>query len=78
MKNTRTVEKNGRISLPDDVRELIGVFEGDEFDIVTDGVNIILVRHIKTCLACDDDTDVQRMNKTYLCGECREAIAKTL
>ena len=78
MTTVRAIDESGRISLPDNIREVLGVFEGDQFDIITEGFNIVLVRHTQACLACGDDTEVQRMNKTYLCGECRDAITKTL
>ena len=78
MDNIQAVDKQRRIKLPKDICELLGIFEGDEFDIITEGINIILVRYTKTCLACDDDTDVQRMNRAFLCGECREVISKSL
>jgi len=78
MDTIRAVDKHGRIKLPKEVCKSLGIFEGDEFDITTEGINIVLVRHTKTCLACNDDTDVQRMNRAFLCGECREVISKSL
>ena len=30
------------------------------------------------CMACDDDTNIKRVHKTYLCEECREAVGKVL
>jgi len=75
-----TIDKKGRITLPEEVRESLGVFEGDLFRIapVEPGNFIILARHTPTCFACNDDTDVQKLNRTFLCGECREAVSKTL
>ncbi|MCL2576047.1 MAG: AbrB/MazE/SpoVT family DNA-binding domain-containing protein [Defluviitaleaceae bacterium] len=74
----RAVDELGRIILPRTAREHQGIYPGDEFEIIMDGGNIILARHSPTCLACDDDTDVQKLNKTFLCAECREAVKKTL
>jgi len=73
-----TIDEQGRIRIPEEIREFLGVYTGDQFKVMADGVNIILVRHSMSCLACNDDTNVQRVNKTFLCGECREAVAKTL
>jgi len=78
MNKLRSIDKEGRISLPEEVRQSLGVFEGDEFEVIADGINIVLVRYTATCIACDDDTDVQLLNKGFFCGECRDAINKTL
>jgi len=74
----RTVDALGRIILPKTTREQLGIYEGDQFEVITQDATIILVRHAPTCLACDDDTNVERMNKTFLCEVCREAVQKTL
>jgi len=73
----KAVDGQGRITLPKALREYLGIFENDKFEFIIEGGRIILARHTPTCLACDDDTDVQRLNKTFLCGECRDAVGKT-
>ncbi|MCL2621132.1 MAG: AbrB/MazE/SpoVT family DNA-binding domain-containing protein [Defluviitaleaceae bacterium] len=75
---TRTFDDLGRIVIPKSIRKALNIHEGDQFDVIQDGDIIKLVRCVPACLACDDDTDVQRMNKTFLCGECRDAVSKTL
>jgi len=74
----RTIDDIGRIVIPQTIRENMCIISGDQFEIIEDGCNIILARYTATCLACDDDTDVQKINRTYLCVECREAVHKTL
>ena len=78
MDNIRTVDELGRIVLPKAVREFLGVLVGDQFVIASEGSRVILSRYNPTCLACDDDTDVRKINRTYLCGECRDAVRNTL
>lgn len=78
MEAIRTVDELGRVTLPKTVREYLGIFEGDKLEIIIQGGNIILARHTQSCFACDDDTNVQKVNRTYLCEECREAVSKTL
>ena len=78
MEAIRTIDELGRIALPKIVREYLGIFEGDKFEILIENGRINLARHSPSCLACNDDTDVQKLNRTYLCGECRDAIQKTL
>ena len=66
----------GRIVLPKTTREQLGIYEGDQFEVITQDATIILVRHAPTCLACNDDTNVERMNKTFLCEVCRDAVGR--
>jgi len=78
MKNITVIDEQKRIALPDELCKFLGIYTGDEFQIITDETHIILTRHTPTCLACNDDTDVHQFNKTFLCGECRDTIAQTL
>ncbi|MCL2753419.1 MAG: AbrB/MazE/SpoVT family DNA-binding domain-containing protein [Defluviitaleaceae bacterium] len=74
----RTVDELGRIVLPRATREALGIYTGDQFEVITQDTTIILVRHAPTCLACNDDTNVEKMNKTFLCEVCREALQNTI
>jgi len=73
-----TLENQARITLPKAVCEMMNLLEGDQFEVVVQGTKIMLTRNAPTCLACDDDTDVQRLNRTFLCGECRDAVGGRL
>ena len=72
----KTVCELGRIQIPLTLRQAQGIEAGDQFEFLTQGTTIMMVRHAPSCLACDDDTDVQRLHRTFLCGECREALKK--
>jgi len=74
----RTIDELNRIVLPKTVCEQLGIFKGDSFEVITQGVDILLKRYAPACLACDDDTDVQKIHRTFLCGECRDAVNSTL
>ena len=72
----RTVDELGRINLPKAALEALGIFEGDKLEVLVNENYIKLVRKTLTCCACNADNDVKKVNKTFLCGECREAIRK--
>ena len=74
----KTVCELGRIQLPLTLRQAQGIEAGDQFEFLTQGTTIMMVRHAPSCLACDDDTDVQRLHRTFLCGECREGVKKII
>jgi len=74
----RAVCELGNIQLPLTLRQAQGIVAGDKFEFITQGTMIIMVRHEPKCLACDDDTNVQKLHNTFLCEICREAIQGTL
>ena len=74
----RTTDELNRIILPKTVCEQLGILAGDKFEVTIQDGDILLKRHELACLACDDDTDVQKIHRTFLCGECRDAVIKTL
>ena len=74
----RTTDELNRIILPKTVCEQLGILAGDSFEVLTQGSDILLKRHAPLCLACNDDTDVQALHRTYLCGVCRDAVTSTL
>jgi len=74
----RTVDELGRIVLPITLRKAQGIVAGDQFEFLMQGTTILLVRCAPKCLACDDDTNVQRLHNTFLCEVCREAVQRTL
>ncbi|MCL2169500.1 MAG: AbrB/MazE/SpoVT family DNA-binding domain-containing protein [Defluviitaleaceae bacterium] len=74
----RTIDEIGRVIIPKSVRDYLGIVPGDKFEIVINNGSIVFARHESVCLACNEDTDVQRFNKTFLCGECRDALVKAM
>jgi len=76
--NKIKVDEHGNIRLPAALLEQQGIFTGDEFEIIMIDGRITLARHTSTCYACGDDCDVQKMHKTFLCGECRHVITESL
>jgi len=75
---TRAIDELGRIIIPREIREQKHIYPGDKFEFVMDGDIIMLARCVDKCMICDDDTNVKKMHKTYLCEECRAAVEKTL
>ena len=78
MVNVKSIDTLGRVVLPQAIREHFGICSGDQFKVEVEDNKIVLERYATTCLACEDNTDVQLFNKTLLCGECRDAVDTTL
>jgi len=74
----RTMDEFGRIIIPKIVRERMCLLEGDQFEIVTQGTQIIFIRHEPKCFVCEDDINVQKVGRGYLCEEHREMVEEII
>jgi len=72
------VDEEGRICLPQRLREQMGIYTGDQFEVVIIDGRITLARSNPTCFVCDDDDDVEKVHRTFLCRECRETLSEGL
>jgi len=70
----RTVDELGRITIPKTVMEYLSIDAGDKFEMVINGTQIILVRHLPKCVVCDYDDNVEKLGRAFLCEECREKL----
>ena len=72
----QTVDELGKIIIPKTVRERMSIDAGDQFEMVTQGTKIILVRHMPKCSECGYDDNVQMLGEAYYCEECRENLGQ--
>ena len=70
----RTMDELGRIVIPKTVRESLCIDAGDQFEMVINGTQIILARHMPKCAICDYDDNVEKAGRAFLCEECREKL----
>ena len=72
MSVNRKVDKLGRIVLPIDIRNSLGIKENDSLHIECDGVSITLRLNKKVCKICESCCDV---NAEYMiCHKCISLI----
>ena len=71
----RKVDELGRVTLPLELREIIGIGEKDSLEIYTEG-DIICMKPVKEmCSCCKEQKDnLQRIGNVVLCNECMEKI----
>jgi len=72
----RTIDELGRIVIPKAVRNNLCIDAGDQFEMVINGTQIILVRHMPKCTICDYDDNVEKVGRAFLCEECREKLGQ--
>ena len=73
MKNTgivRRVDQLGRVVLPKELRDVLGIEERTPLEIFTDGDTIILRKHETTCAFCGGTEDLTVFREKQICPVC--------
>lgn len=66
----RRVDDLGRIVLPKELRQTMGIRTGDHMEIYTDADNIILRKYAPGCAFCGSVNDIRYIHSTPVCGAC--------
>ena len=72
----RKVDELGRIVIPIELRNKLGIAEKDPIEIFVDGSSIILKKFNPNCVFCGNDKDLFEYNENLICKKCRDKIAK--
>lgn len=72
----RKVDELGRVVLPKELRDTMGIEEKTPLEIYVDGKNIILRKYAPGCSACESMDDVKEIGKIRLCKSCRANVKK--
>lgn len=72
----RNVDPLGRIVLPMELRNKLGIKEKDPLEILVDGSSIILKKYNPNCVFCGSSTDLFEYNDKLICAKCKEKIAE--
>lgn len=71
----RTVDSVGRLVLPHDIRERIGINTGNSaVEIFTDGDCIILKKYAPTCLFCENADNLIVYKNVRICRTCLDEL----
>lgn len=73
MKSTgiaRPVDSLGRVVLPKELRDVMGIKKGDSLEIFVDTDRVILRKFLHNCIFCGEGSDVQYYNGHAVCREC--------
>ena len=77
MKSTgivRPIDGLGRIVLPKELREVLGISPKDPIEIFTDNDHIILKKYTPTCIFCENVDDITYYKGKQVCRNCLEAL----
>lgn len=77
MKSTgmvRKIDELGRIVLPMEIRNTMGIQKGDALEIFVEDNKIILTKYKQTCVFCDSDSNVLYFKGKLICQDCLEKL----
>ena len=70
----RKIDSLGRIVLPMELRNKLGVKEKDPLEILVDGSSIILKKYNPNCVFCGSSKDLFEYNNNLICTKCKNKI----
>lgn len=71
----RKVDELGRIVLPIELRNKLGIAEKDPIEIYVDGSSIILRKYEPNCVFCGNSKDLITYNDKLVCKKCQEKLS---
>ncbi len=72
----RKVDELGRIVLPKELRNVLGIDIKDPLEVYTDGDFILLKKYEPACVFCGNAKNVKRIHDKNVCSDCIEELRK--
>lgn len=72
----RRVDELGRVVLPIELRNKLGIVEKDPIEIFVDGASIILKKYEPNCIFCGSTKKLIPYNDKLVCNKCLEKLNK--
>ncbi len=70
----RKLDSIGRIVIPKEIRNVLGINDGDFMEIIKVDNEVVVRRYIKGCIFCGSDKGGFNFKDILICNECREAL----
>ena len=79
MKSTgmvRRVDELGRVVIPKEIRNKLGIEEKDPLDIYIDGFSIVLRKSQSSCIFCGNTRELVEYKDKLVCQKCISNLTK--
>ncbi len=70
----KRIDNLNRILLPKELRKLMPIKTGDQFEIFVDDNSIILKKYEPTCMFCNSTEDVTEFKGKGICKQCMQEL----
>ena len=72
----RNMDPLGRVVIPKELRDELGMNTGDPIEIARQNGTIILRKYTSGCIFCGSDKDLIVFGNDYICDKCRKKLAR--
>ena len=72
----RKVDPLGRIVIPKEIRDVMGINEGDSIEVVKDNNLIFLRKYSRGCIFCGSNQVIEKFKDMPVCRDCKGALKK--
>lgn len=66
----RRVDRLGRVVLPKELRDSLGINYGDSIEMYPEGELLYIKKHLPECIFCEDTEDVIEYSNKLVCKKC--------
>lgn len=77
MKSTgivRKVDELGRVVIPIELRNKLGIEEKDPIEIYVEGSSVVLKKYQPNCIFCGNTKNLVEYKDKLICDKCREKL----
>lgn len=72
----RNLDNLGRVVIPKEMRNVMGINEGEPVEIVKVNNDIVIRKYSKGCIFCGSDKDISGFREVLVCEECKKALGQ--
>lgn len=72
----RNVDPLGRVVIPKEMRNVMGINEGEPVEIVKVNNDIVIRKYSKGCIFCGSDRGISEFREALVCEECKKALGQ--
>ena len=72
----RKMDDLGRLVIPSELRKVFDFGASQEIEIFIEGKNIILSKHCKKCIICNNSDELMRFDDKFVCNDCVSRIGQ--
>jgi transcriptional pleiotropic regulator of transition state genes len=73
---TRKIDDLGRVVIPIELREKLGIKKQDQLEIYVDNETIILTKSGKSCIFCNSHDGLTEVKHKFVCSTCLDEMNK--
>lgn len=70
----RNLDNVGRLVIPKEMRNVMGISEGDPLEIFQVNNGIVVRKYSRGCMFCGSDKDTAEFKDVLICKECKKAL----